>query len=97
MPSNLSASRKLIGGLAFMSEPSSSATSSTDDTVDGGFFEEQRFAAAGRFHLPVGEFSDFEFGGDGQGDAGQFTGLFQSADEIVERLVSHARRLTEPV
>ena len=33
--------------------------------VDGGFLEQQRLAAAGRFHFAVGDLGDFEFGGDG--------------------------------
>ena len=43
-----------------------------DDAVDGGLFEQQRLAAAGRFHLAVGDLGDLEFGGDGLGNAFEF-------------------------
>ena len=102
-PSSLMASRKLVGGLAFISEPSSAAASSTEfaprlmamrlcepivlmatgngDTVPltVGLLEEQRLAAAGRFHFAVGQFGDFEFGGDGLRDAFEFAGVVELA------------------
>jgi hypothetical protein len=40
--------------------------------VDGGFFKQQRLAAAGRFHFAVGDLGDFEFGGNGLGNAFEF-------------------------
>ena len=107
--------RKLVGGLAFISEPSSAATSSTefapmlmamrfcepmrvdgererrDCAVDGGFFEQQRLAAVRRFHFAVGDFGDFEFGGDGLGNALEFAGAVELPDKIAEGIKSHTR------
>ena len=51
--------------------------------------EEQRFAAAGRFHLAVGPFRDQQIGLDRNGDALQFARFFESVDELAERRVSH--------
>ena len=53
--------------------------------VDGGLFEEQRLAAAGRFHLAIGDFGDFQFGGDGLGDALQFARRVRARSENHER------------
>jgi galactosylceramidase len=90
------ASLKLVGGLAFISAPSSFGDfvhgirahahghalvraqrvdghgKRRDDAVDGGLLEQQRLAAAGRFHFAVGDLGDFEFGGDGLGNAFEF-------------------------
>ena len=44
--------------------------------------EQQRFAAAGRFHLAIGPFGDQQFGIDRDGDAFQFASLFQSIEEM---------------
>ncbi len=57
--------------------------------VDGGFLNEQRLAAAGRFHLAVGEFGDFEFGGERLRDAGQFTRPFELLHELPEGFKCH--------
>ena len=40
--------------------------------VDGRVFKEKGFAAVWRFHLTVGPLGNFEFGGDGAGDAFEF-------------------------
>ena len=45
--------------------------------VDGGFLEQQRLAAVGRFHFAVGDLGDFEFGGDGLGNAFEFAGTVE--------------------
>ena len=57
---------------------------------DGGLLEEQRLAAAGRFHLAVGEFGDFEFGGHGLGDAFQLARAVKRVHKIAEGIKSHA-------
>jgi hypothetical protein len=68
-----------------------------DLAVDGGFFEEQRLAAAGEFHFAVGDFGDFEFGGDGLGDAAEFTRLFERPQKFAERIEGHSgESLAEP-
>ena len=48
-----------------------------DRAVDGGLLEQQRLAAAGRFHFAVGELGDFQFGGDGLGNALEFAGAVE--------------------
>ncbi len=60
-----------------------------DDAVDGGLFEQQRLAAAGRFHFAVGDLGDLEFGGDGLGNAFEFARLVEGVDEIAEGIKSH--------
>ena len=60
-----------------------------DDAVDGGLLDEQRFAAAGFLHLAVGELGDFQFGGDGLGDAEEFAGLVEPVNEIAEGIKGH--------
>ena len=62
-----------------------------DFAVDGRFFEQQRLAAAGRFHFAVGDFGDFEFGRDGLGDAFEFAGAVELPDKIAEGFKSHTR------
>ena len=62
-----------------------------DRAVDGGFLEQQRLAAAGRFHFAVGDLGDFQFGGDGLGNAFEFAGLVEGVDEIAEGIKSHTR------
>ena len=111
---------ELVGGLAFISEPSSAATSSTEfaprlmamrlcepivlmasgkrrhDAIDGGLLEQQRLATAGRFHFAVGDFGDFEFGGDGLGNALEFARAVELGDEIAKGFKSHTpAKLTE--
>ena len=67
-----------------------------DDAVDGGLFEQQRLAAAGRFHFAVGDLGDFQFGGDGLGNAFQFARAVERVDEIAEGIKSHTpAKLTE--
>ena len=67
-----------------------------DDAVDGGLFEQQRLAAAGRFHFAVGDLGDFEFGGDGLGNAFEFARAVERVDEIAEGIKSHTpAKLTE--
>ena len=67
-----------------------------DCAVDGGLLEQQRLAAAGRFHFAVGDLGDFEFGGDGLGNALEFAGAVERVDKIAEGIKSHTRaRLTE--
>ncbi len=72
--------------------------------VDGGgkrrhnavhrrLLDKQRLAAAGRFHLAVGEFGDFQFGGDGLRDAFEFAGTVERFEELAEGIKSHASRL----
>ena len=64
--------------------------------VDGRLLEQQRLAAAGRFHLAVGDFGDFEFGGDRLGDALEFAGAVERLDKIAEGFKSHTRaKLTQ--
>ncbi len=66
------------------------ATGKGDDrAVDGGLLDEQRLAAAGRFHFAVGQFGDFQFGGDGLGDAFEFAGAVELLNEIAEGIKSH--------
>jgi len=62
-----------------------------DFAVDGRLLEQQRLAAAGRFHLAVGDFGDFEFGGDGLRDAFEFAGAVEVPDKIAEGFKSHTR------
>ena len=57
-----------------------------DDAVDGGLFKEQRLAAAGRFHFAVGDFGDFELGGDGLGNAFEFAGAVELRRQNRERI-----------
>ena len=107
------ASRKLVGGLAFISDAEfggdfvhgiraqahghalvrthrvDGERKRRDRAVDGGFLEQQRLAAAGRFHFAVGEFGDFEFGGDGLGNAFEFAGAVELADKIAKGFKSH--------
>ena len=61
----------------------------SDDPVDRGLLDEQRLAAAGRFHLAVGEFGDLELGRDRLRDAPEFPSLVKSLDKIAKRCVSH--------
>ena len=61
--------------------------------VDGGLLEHEGLAAAGRLHLPVGPLGDFEFGGDGNGNAAQFARAFQRGQEGVEGSVRQARNI----
>ena len=51
---------------------------------DGGGFDEQRLATAGGFHLAVGQLGNFQFGGDGLGDALEFAGRLQRPQIISE-------------
>ena len=60
-----------------------------DDAVDGGLLEQQRLAAAGRFHFAVGDLGDFQFGGDGLGNAFEFARAVERVDEIAEGIKSH--------
>ena len=53
--------------------------------VDGRLLEQQRLAAAGRFHFAVSDLGDFEFGGDGLGNAFQFAGAVKLVDEFARR------------
>ncbi len=39
-----------------------------DEAIDSGLLEQQRFAAAGLFHFAVGDFGDFQLGGNRLGD-----------------------------
>ena len=49
----------------------------------------ERLAAAGRFHFAVGDLGDFEFGGDGLGNAFEFARFVEGVDEIAEGIKSH--------
>jgi hypothetical protein len=106
---SLSASFIEVGGLAFMSEPSSAATSSTEfaPKLSAMRFQEPNvlmatgkgegwplkvgfsMSSAWLFHFAVGELSDFQFGGEGLGNAGEFARLFQRIQEITEGIVGH--------
>ena len=67
-----------------------------NDAVDGRLLEQQRLAAAGQFHFAVGDLGDFEFGGDGLGNAFEFARAVERVDEIAERIKSHTpARLTK--
>ena len=67
-----------------------------DAAVDGGFFEQQRLAATGRFHFAVGDLGDFELGGDRLGNAFEFARLVEGVDEIAKGIKSHTpAKLTE--
>ena len=64
--------------------------------VDGGLFDQQRLAAAGRFHFAVGQLGDFQFRGDGLGNAFEFARLVEGVDEIAKGIESHTpAKLTE--
>src|SRR5882672_6630320 len=39
--------------------------------VDGGMFKKQGLATAGFFHFAIGDFGDFQLGGDGMRDAAE--------------------------
>ena len=54
--------------------------------VDGRLLEQQRLAAAGRFHFAVGDFGDFEFGGDGLRNALEFAGAVELRRQNRERI-----------
>ncbi len=62
-----------------------------DLAVDGRLLEEEGLAAAGFFHFPVGEFGDFQFGGDGVGNPAEFAGLFQGLEEVLKGIEGHSR------
>jgi len=67
-----------------------------DDAVDGGFLKQQRLATSGQLHFTVGDLGDFEFGGDGLGNAFEFARLVERVDEIAEGIKSHtAAKLTD--
>ena len=68
-----------------------------DDAVHGGLLEQQRLAAARRFHFAVGEFGDLQFGGYGLRNALEFAGAVECVDEVSEGIESHALRLTTEV
>ena len=65
--------------------------------VHGRLLDKQRLAAAGRFHFAVGEFGDFEFGGDGLRDAFEFTRALKCGDELAEGIESHAHSVSKRV
>ena len=63
------------------------ATGNGDDyAVHGWFLDEQRLAAAGRFHFAIGEFGDFQFRGDRLGDTNQFTGAIKGSTKSEKEL-----------
>ena len=68
-----------------------------DLAIDGRFFEEQRLAAAGVFHFAVGEFGDFEFGGDGLRDALSSPDCSSVIEKIAKGIERHAAKLTKQV
>ncbi len=51
--------------------------------------DQERLAAARRFHLPVGEGGDLQVHLGGRGDAGQLARLLQRRDELAGRFVGH--------
>src|SRR6185295_8813002 len=59
------------------------------DTVHRGFLDEQRLAAAGFLHFAVGQFGEFEFGGDRLRDAGEFAGAVELSNELAEGIKCH--------
>ena len=67
------------------------------DTIHRGFLDEQRLPTAGRFHFAVGEFGDFEFGGNGRRNFFQLTCALQRFQKITKGIESHAARLTKQV
>jgi len=64
--------------------------------VDCGLFKEQGLAAAGFFHFAIGNFSDFQLGGDGLRDAAELAGLPERFKKIAKGQESHIlERLAE--
>lgn len=64
--------------------------------IHGRFFDEERLAATGGFHFAIGELGDFELGGNGLGDALEFTRLLECVEEVAKGIERHTReRLAE--
>ena len=57
--------------------------------VDRRLFDEQRLAAARRFHFAIGQCGDFQFSGDRLGDAFEFAGLIQRLHKLAKGIVGH--------
>jgi hypothetical protein len=57
--------------------------------IYGRFFDEERLAAIGRLHFAIGEFGDFQFGGNGLRDALKLARLLERAEEVAKGVERH--------